>query len=232
MDKKSKPKPKNVKKQSESILIWPLKILILSFALSMCFGVLSEIVLSGTGILIAILIIVVFVGIAIISDMIGVAVTSANPQPFLAMASKKVRGAKESLKLISMADKVSSICCDVVGDVCGILSGAAGASIVVKIAIESSSALNIIIASLISAIVAAITISGKAICKKFAIKKSTNTVLMVGKVISLFTPQPKTQKKQTEKDFEQDVEVESKSDTKIENNEDDTNNTDSKQNEE
>jgi hypothetical protein len=193
---KQKPKPKQqVTKQSRSQMAWSLKILVLSFALSMCFGIVSELVLGVTGVVVAVLIIIVFVALSIITDMIGVATTSANAEPFRAMASKKVRGAKEALKLLSKADRVSSICCDVIGDVCGILSGAAGASIVVKFALQSSSALSVIIASLVSAIVASMTIFGKSICKKYAIDKSTSIVIKVGKVISWFTPQEKKDKK-------------------------------------
>ena len=158
MNKDDKQKPKRVEKQSKSQMVWSIKILILSFALSMCFGIVSELVLGVTGIAVAVLVIIVFVSLSIITDMIGVATTSASTEPFRAMASKKVRGAKEALKLLSKADRVSSICCDVIGDVCGILSGAAGASIVVKFAIESESPLSIIIASLVSAIVASMTI--------------------------------------------------------------------------
>ncbi len=190
MDNKSKPKPN--KKKNNKQMIWSIKILVLSFALSICFGILSEMVLSGTGIIIAVLIIIVFVTISIIADMIGVGTTAANIQPFRAMASKKVRGAKEAIKLLLKADRVSSICCDVIGDVCGILSGAAGASIAVKVAVESNSALNIIIASLISAIVASLTIFGKSVCKKYAIDNSSKIVLVVGKVLSFFTPQNKS----------------------------------------
>ena len=117
------------------------------------------------------------------------------------MASKKVRGAKEALKLLSKADRVSSICCDVIGDVCGILSGAAGASIVVKFALEAESPLSIIIASLVSAVVASMTIFGKSICKKYAIDNSTSIVIKVGKVLSWFTPQNKDKnKKQSRKE--------------------------------
>lgn len=195
MDKKSKQKNRRVKKTNQSQIVWSIKILVLSFALSMCFGVLSELVLKTTGIIIAILIIVLFVAIAIVTDMIGVATTSADAKPFQAMASRKVRGAKEAIRLLTKADRVSSICCDVIGDVCGILSGAAGASIILKIAIESSSALSIIIASLISAVVASLTIFGKSICKKYAVHNSTGIVLAFGKFVSLFAPQSKVSKK-------------------------------------
>ena len=50
--------------------------------------------------------IVVFVAIAIIFDMIAVSTTSANIEPFLAMASRKVRGAKHSIMLIKNAPKI------------------------------------------------------------------------------------------------------------------------------
>lgn len=201
MNKDDKQKPKRVEKQSKSQMVWSIKILILSFALSMCFGIVSELVLGITGIAVAILVIIVFVSLSIITDMIGVATTSASTEPFRAMASKKVRGAKEALKLLSKADRVSSICCDVIGDVCGILSGAAGASIVVKFALEAESPLSIIIASLVSAVVASMTIFGKSICKKYAIDNSTSIVIKVGKVLSWFTPQNKDKnKKQSRKE--------------------------------
>lgn len=185
----------NSSKKENKQMMWSIKILILSFALSILFGILSELLLSETGIVMAILIIVIFVVLSIVADMIGVATTAANAQPFRAMISKKVRGAGEALKLLARADRVSSICCDVIGDVCGILSGAAGASIVVKIAVETNSAINIVIASCISAIVASLTIFGKSICKKHAIDKANSIVLSVGKFVSFFIPNNKVRDK-------------------------------------
>ena len=212
MNKDDKQKPKRVEKQSKSQMVWSIKILILSFALSMCFGIVSELVLGVTGIAVAVLVIIVFVSLSIITDMIGVATTSASTEPFRAMASKKVRGAKEALKLLSKADRVSSICCDVIGDVCGILSGAAGASIVVKFALEAESPLSIIIASLVSAVVASMTIFGKSICKKYAIDNSTSIVIKVGKVLSWFTPQNKDKNKKQSKKEKTEYDKDFKSD--------------------
>lgn len=199
MGKVPKHKAKTLNKNNRQ-LIWSIKILVLSFALSICFGVLSELLLSDTGVVVAILVIFLFVGLSIVADMIGVATTAANIQPFRAMASKKVKGAKEAINLLLKADRVSSICCDVVGDVCGILSGAAGASIVVKFALESKSALEIIIASLVSAIVASITIFGKSICKKYAIDNSNKIVLLAGKLLAIFKIQKNVKEKKTKKD--------------------------------
>ena len=173
------PKKKNskkIKKQNHKN-IWPYIVLVLAIALSFCFSLLSEIVLGVTGLIIAMIVIIVFVGISIIFDMIGVAIAACDKEPFMAMASKKVRGAKESLMLIRNADKVASLCADVVGDVCGILSGAAGASIVAKIAIDTSNTfLCIFVASLIASLIAGVTIFGKALgklqCNNIACRKN------------------------------------------------------------
>ena len=45
------------------------------------------------------------------------------------MASRKVKGASVAVKLKKSADKTSSFCCDVIGDICGVISGAAGTTI-------------------------------------------------------------------------------------------------------
>ena len=160
--------------------------------MSLSFSILSEFALSGAGIAIAIVVIVVFIMIAILTDMIGVAVTAASIEPFRAMAAKKVRGAKESIKLIQNADRVSSVISDVVGDICGILSGAAGATVAASIIFSpSSSFIEILIASLVSAVIASLTIFGKAFCKKYAISHSEKIVLILGKFVSLFHFQKK-----------------------------------------
>ncbi|MBO7527504.1 MAG: hypothetical protein J6T74_06395 [Clostridia bacterium] len=177
---------KKVKKQNLKTF-WPIKVFIIAFALSLCFSILSEFLLGRTGVAIALIIIVVFVAIAIITDMIGVAVTACSKEPFIAMASKKVRGAKEGLSLIKNADKVASLCADVIGDVCGILSGAAGASIVIKFANDlKNDSLTILVASLVTALIAGTTIFGKALGKRYAINNCNSIILRVGKLFSLF----------------------------------------------
>ena len=186
MEDNPKEKNKKVRKQSVNSF-WPLKVFVMAVALSLCFSIVSEFILGSAGIIVAVVIIVVFVAIAIITDMIGVAITACNKEPFVAMASKKVRGAKESLALIRNADKVASLCADVIGDVCGILSGAAGASIVAKILLNSDNAsLSILIASLITALIAGITIFGKALGKMCSINNCNGIILRVGKFLSIF----------------------------------------------
>ena len=144
--------------------------------------------LDGSAIAVAIIVIFVFIAIAIVTDMVGLAVASSNIEHFTAMAARKVKGSKQAMSLAKNADKVSSVLNDVVGDVCGILSGAAGASIVAKIAIDNAGNFTaILISSLIAAIIAGLTIFGKAILKKVAIKHSNSITLSFAKFINFFT---------------------------------------------
>lgn len=211
MEESPKNKNKKVKKQSVRNT-WPYKVFIIALTLSLCFSILSEMVLGKAGILVAILVIVLFVALAIITDMIGVAATSCSKEPFIAMCSKKVRGAKEGLMLVRNADKVSSVCADVVGDVCGILSGAAGASIVAKISIDTQDAmLAVLIASLVASLIAGFTIFGKALGKRKAMNSCTSIILRVGKILSLFTKDSKPKHK-SDNETEKHKNVEDKND--------------------
>ena len=128
---------KAVKRKIQPWWMWPVKILVITLFLSLSFSVLSEVLLSNVGIAVSVVVIVFLLVVGIISDMIGVATTACSLEPFTAMCSRKVRGARVAMGLVKNAEKVSSICNDVVGDICGILSGAAGASITVKFISEN-----------------------------------------------------------------------------------------------
>ena len=183
------PRKKKVKGKvkNHSAIKWPLAVLAISFTICMCFGVLSEISLSSAGIIVSIVVILVFVFIAIVADMLSVAITACDMKPFRAMASKKVRGAKDAIKLKEHADRVASIFGDIVGDVCGILSGAAGATVTTAILKNSISGFGAIaIASLVSAIIAAITISGKAFMKRYSMDHAESIVMRFAKFLSFF----------------------------------------------
>lgn len=183
-------KEKKKKKKSKA-WIWSVKILILSISLSFIFSFLSELVLSKANIIIAVIVILLFVSISILFDMVGLAVASSSVEPFTAMASRKVKGSKQALWLTKNADKVSSICADVIGDVCGILSGAAGASILTKIALTTTGIGPILISSLVSAIIAGLTIFGKASLKRYAINHANDITLKLAKILNIFSRKDK-----------------------------------------
>ncbi len=162
---------------------WPLIVTILAFFISLLFSFISESIMPKVGIIIGIIILILFILIGIIFDMIGVAVTSSNEEPLHAMSSKKIKGAKKAVSFKKNADKVSSFCNDVIGDICGIISGSAG--VTVAIGLSNRFNLNLFWTSLIvTALIAALTIGGKAFCKKIALLNSHKIVYMTAKIIS------------------------------------------------
>lgn len=182
--------PRKKKNQSKfaKYFKWPLIVLVLSFCLSMAFGILSEVALNEASIIISVIVIIVFLIIAIITDMIGMAVASCDEKNFRAMAAKKVRGAKEAIILQKNADRVSSIFADILGDICGILSGAAGAAVTTSLIKQNMSEFaGIVVASLVSAVIASLLICGKALMKKFSLKYCDQIILIIGKVMNIFS---------------------------------------------
>ena len=184
-EKKKDKKVAKVTKLKKRFWVWPLKVFVLSVALSIVFGIASEYFMSATGIFLSSLIVLLLIIISITADIIGISVAASTLEPFNSMSARKIKGAKEAILLIKNADKVSVICNDVIGDICGIISGAAGASIVGRI---TSGMLNvnliILITALTSALIAGFTISGKSFGKNYAINNSDKIVLFIGKMLS------------------------------------------------
>ena len=132
---------------------------------------------------VAFLILLAIVLLGIIFDIVGVAVTSADEKPFHSMAARKVPGSVEAIRLLRSAERVSSICNDVVGDICGVVSGSASATIAAQVLRAFDFSLPQIVTLLMSALVAALTVGGKAVGKTFAINSCTEIVSGVGKLL-------------------------------------------------
>ena len=152
---------------------------------------------SGIVVAFAILLVIIFVG--IIFDVVGVAVTSADEKPFHSMAARKVPGAQDAIKLLRNAEKVSSICNDVVGDICGVVSGSASATIAAQILTKTQFSWPQVVTLLMSALVAGSTVGGKAIGKSFAVNSSTTIVSSVGRLLYTFRRIPHAFKKRRKK---------------------------------
>lgn len=162
---------------------WIIQISILAFTISLVFSGLSEKIIKNVNIFIAILILLIFIALGILFDMIGVAVTSADEEPFHSMSARKVLGGKQAVFLKKNADKVSSFCNDVIGDICGIISGSVG----VTISAYLSEYIPLFIATLlVTAIIAALTIGGKALFKSIAINKSNEILYKFAQFIAIF----------------------------------------------
>ncbi len=164
---------------------WIITVTSLAFFISLVFSFISEITIPNVGSFIAVLMILLFIGIGIIFDMIGIAVTVADIKTFNSMATKKVRGAKLAVKLIQNASRTSSFCNDVIGDICGIISGSAGVALSVILA--NTFHLDIFVVTLvITALIAALTIGGKALGKSSAMNRSTFLLYQFSKIGSIF----------------------------------------------
>ncbi|MBO6195654.1 MAG: DUF21 domain-containing protein [Bacilli bacterium] len=164
---------------------WLLTVLLISFGLSIVMSITSEGLIPKVNLIIGIIIILVFIFIAVIFDMIGVAITAQDETPFHSMASKKIKGSTHSVKLLKNSDKLASICNDVIGDVCGVVSGSAGVLVANTIS-ESLSINKSLVVLITTAIIASLTITGKAYGKTIAINNSKQITEKVGKVLHKF----------------------------------------------
>ncbi|HOK42265.1 MAG TPA: Mg2+ and Co2+ transporter CorB [Thermoclostridium caenicola] len=165
-------------------VLWGIFITVFSFGLSLL------VLFASTGLLgeaqpafsFVVVLVIIFTG--VVFDVIGIAVTAADETPFHSMASKKIRGARQSLILIRNAPRVSSFCNDVVGDICGVVSGVAGTSIVYRLFAASGDIS--LIETITGALIAAFTVGGKAFAKNIGMNNSNYIVYWVGRILSCF----------------------------------------------
>ena len=195
ISQKEHPKRKGQKRN-----LWPLKVTIITLVLSAFFSFSTEIISSKSNLVVALLICIFLILISIIFDGIGVASTNCDIKPLTAMAAKKVPGSRIAIKLVQNSEKVSSICCDVIGDICGVISGACSAAIVLRIvSYYGADSQQLWISIVASALIAAITVGGKAIEKTIAIRNSKELVMLTARFLSLFSREERKGRKNASK---------------------------------
>lgn len=183
MSKAEPPSPKKDKNHKNVRIPWFVTIFFVTIVVSGLISFASDALMEASGLAVAFLVLFVIILLGIVFDMIGVAVTSAEERPFHSMAAKKIPAAMECISLLRSADRVSSICNDVVGDICGVVSGAAAANISAQLVAKTGFSSLSVVSLFLSALVAGLTVGGKALGKTFAMRSSTKVVLMAGKVI-------------------------------------------------
>jgi CBS domain containing-hemolysin-like protein len=166
---------------------WLCQIFVLSLVLSIAFSLLAQLTLSHTNLAISLILIIVLIVISVIADIVGVAVTACSVKPLLGSIEKHVFGARMGLKIVKNADKASSICSDVIGDICSILSGAGGVSITIQLSNLLPAVSGFVLALLVNAVIASLSIVGKAVGKTYALNYPFQVVLSVGKFFSIFS---------------------------------------------
>lgn len=182
------PRKENKSAETRGRVKWIIIIFLLAMGISALFSFLSQKLLGNASLAGAFAVLLVIIAVGILSDIIGVAVTSADEKPFHSMAARKVSGAPEAIMLLRNADKVSTVCNDVIGDICGIISGTAVAVIVALIITgkTANDTFSLVMQLVLSAFVAGLTIGGKAIFKTVAIKNSTAIIHNAAKIIAFF----------------------------------------------
>ena len=164
---------------------WIIFIIFISFIISFLMSFISQEAIPNIPIIIGIVLTLLFIFLGVIFDIIGVAVTSSDEKVFHSMNAKKVKGANIAVLFKKNAEKVSSFTCDVIGDICGIVSGACGTNI--SLAISHSYNYSLLITSMVvGAIIASLTIGGKAIGKGIAINKSNIILYNSARIVSIF----------------------------------------------
>ena len=191
----SKVEPDAQKKERNKTIRWVITIFLVTILVSGVISFVSEELMSSSGIAVAFVVLLMIVFVGIIFDIIGVAVTSADEKPFHSMAARKVPGALEAIRLLRNAERVSSICNDVVGDICGVVSGSASATIAAQMLVNFDFSWPRVLTLIMSACVSGLTVGGKAVGKTFAINSSTKIVHTVGKAIRFFHNIPRAFKK-------------------------------------
>ena len=191
----AKSDPAASKKERNKTIRWVVTIFFVTILVSGTISFVSDAIMETSTMAVAFLILLAIILIGIIFDIIGVAVTSADEKPFHSMAARKVPGAQEAIRLLRNAERVSSICNDVVGDICGVVSGSASATIAAQVLNHFEFAWPQIIGLLMSALVAGLTVGGKAVGKTFAINSCTQIVHAVGRLVWGFRHIPELMKK-------------------------------------
>ena len=179
----SKSDPSASKKERNKTIRWVVSVFFATILISGTISFVSDEIMENSSTFVAFLILLLIVFLGIIFDVIGVAVTSADEKPFHSMAARKVPGGAEVIRLLRNAERVSSICNDVIGDICGVVSGSASATIAAQVLQNFDGSMGDLVCLLMSALVAALTVGGKAIGKTLAINSCTQILTLVGRVI-------------------------------------------------
>ena len=182
----AKADPASSKRERNKNVKWVCTVFFATILISGTISFLSDILMENSSMAMAFMILLFIILVGIIFDIIGMAVATADEKPFHSMAARKVPGAREAISLLRNAERVSSICNDVVGDICGVVSGSASATIAVQILSNFDFSWPQIVSLLMSALAAGLTVGGKAIGKSFAVNSCTAIVHTVGRVIHFF----------------------------------------------
>ena len=179
----AKSDPAAQKRERKKALLCVGTVFVVTMIVSGTISLVSYVVMERSSMAVAFLILLMIILVGIVFDIVGMAVASADEKPFHSMAARKVPGAQESIALLRNAERVSSICNDVVGDICGVVSGSASATIAAQILSHFDMSWPQLSTLVMSALAAGLTVGGKAVGKSIAVNSCTAIVHGVGQMI-------------------------------------------------
>ncbi|CFX49873.1 Uncharacterized [Syntrophomonas zehnderi OL-4] len=169
----------------KSILVSALLVAFFTFFIALLVNIGSQALMEViNNVIVALILLLVIIALGIFFDIIGTAATAAALPPFNARAAKKVFGASQAVKITKNAGTVANYCNDVIGDIAGTLSGAIGAGIVFNLSNMFSITNIVLIGAMMTSLIAALTVGGKAIGKYIAIENANSIILKVAIVLA------------------------------------------------
>lgn len=175
------PGKSNTKRSSRivSAFILGISALVLSFALNFFSDKVSLNLSPYLGI--PFLLVVIVLGVA--ADVVGIASARAREPALVSMASRKIKGARESLWFVRNADVVSSLANDLLGDVCATVAG--GLAVGLSFRFAGSAGLDRpLLSALAVGLAAALAVGGKALVKGIGLKRAESIVYRLGLISS------------------------------------------------
>ena len=153
---------------------------LLTFVLSLMLTYVANIVLGVLVIYLALFVLLLVILLGVGADMIGFAAAAADATPLNAKAANKVLGARQAVRLIKNADQVAVFCSDVMGDICSTLAGA----VIIFHLIAERHLVSNWYTIVMTALVAAVTVCGKALGKGVALQEASEIMFRLGQAVA------------------------------------------------
>jgi CBS domain containing-hemolysin-like protein len=162
-----------------------LRVGLFSFLLAATVSYASSETLKVVPIYVAVLVLLVLIGFGVAFDILGTSVTAAEKSPLNAMAAKRIPGSRQALWLVRNADRVANFANDIVGDVTGAVSGAAGTTVALQLTrlVDGTEITTRLAVLGVVGMIAALTVGGKAAGKTFALTHATDVVVFTGRIL-------------------------------------------------
>ena len=180
------PKHKNKRKKKKGRTGWIITAFLLSFFITAAISAASDKVIDLLPIAASVIVLLVVIALGVVFDIIGLAIATADIGPFNSMAANRLKTGQKAVWLINNSEKVSSLCNDIVGDIAGVVSGATGAGIAIKVFSTMETDIAFVLTLCLTSLVAALTVGFKAIGKSAAINHSEKIVLLTAKLLCGF----------------------------------------------